>query len=223
MMNELLEKLAVCVEMGKINKSTPYPPQLAGQDGADELAKLALERGISPDDILHKACVVGMHKIGERFKRNEVFVPQLLIAARAMTSVMNHLKPFFDSGAIKTQGTFVIGTVTGDLHDIGKNLVGMVIGGAGWKVIDLGVDVPVQKFLDAVAANSGCVVGVSALLTTTMTAMDQTVKAIKQQYPQTKVLVGGAPVSAEFASQIGADFYSADPQGAVEYLNAMSA
>ncbi|MBN2535581.1 MAG: corrinoid protein [Spirochaetales bacterium] len=205
--------------MGKIDKATPYPPELAGQDGADELTKQALDKGISPDDILHKACVIGMHSIGEKFQRNEVFVPQLLIAAKAMTCVMYHLKPFFVSGQIKTKGTFVIGTVSGDLHDIGKNIVCMVVEGAGFKVIDLGIDVPESAFLDAIHGNEGCIVGLSALLTTTMVNMEQTVNAIKKQYPQTKVIIGGAPVTGDFAQQIGADGYSHGPQGAVEFLN----
>ena len=103
-MEELLKRLSLCVEMGKINKTIPYPPQLAGQDGAEELAKQALDQGISPDDILHKACVVGMYNIGEKFKQKQVFVPQMLFATKAMTSVMNQLKPFFASGEIKTKG-----------------------------------------------------------------------------------------------------------------------
>jgi len=221
-MNELLEKLALCVEKGKIDKSTQYPPELAGEDGADELTVQALDQGISPDDILNKACIVGMHAIGEKFKRNEVFVPQLLIAAKAMQSVMNHLKPYFASGEINTKGTFVIGTVSGDLHDIGKNLVSMVVEGAGWNVIDLGIDVSVEKYLESIENNQGCVVGLSALLTTTMANMEDTVSKIKAKYLGTKVIIGGAPVTGDFAREIGADMYSADPQGAVEFLNSIT-
>ena len=221
-MSDLLEKLALCVEKGKINRNMNYPPELAGQEGADELTQLALKQGLSPHDILHKACIVGMHNIGEKFKDGEVYIPQLLIAAKAMQSVMNHLQPFFESGEIKNKGVFVIGTVSGDLHDIGKNLVSMVVGGAGWKVVDLGVDIPPAKFLESIADNKGCVVGLSALLTTTMENMEAAVREIKQSHPDTKVIVGGAPVNREFAQQIGADGFSADPQGAVEFLNALT-
>jgi methanogenic corrinoid protein MtbC1 len=218
-MNELLSKLAYCIEMGKQNKSTPYPQELVGQEGAEELVKKALEQGISPHDILYKACVVGMYAIGEKFKRKEVYVPQMLVAAKAMNGVMNQLKPFFITGEIKVKGTFVIGTVSGDLHDIGKNLVGMIVEGAGFKVVDLGIDVNNEKYIRAIGENNGCAVGLSALLTTTMISMEGVVKEIKQTYPDTQVLVGGAPVTSEFADSIGADFYSPDPQGAVEYLN----
>lgn len=218
-MNELLEKLALCVEMGKIDKTTSYPPELAGQDGADELTKQALDLGISPDDILHKACVPGMHNIGDKFRKNEVFVPQLLIAAKAMTSVMNHLKPYFLSGEIQIKGTFVIGTVSGDLHDIGKNIVSMVVEGAGFRVVDLGIDVAEDTFLQAINENKGCVVGLSALLTTTMVHMEQTVAVIRKQYPGTKIIIGGAPVTPDFANQIGADAYSPGPQEVVDFLN----
>ena len=220
-MSELLEKLALCVEKGKINREMNYPRELAGQDGADELAKKALEQGLTPYAILHQACIVGMHRIGEQFKQGKAYVPQLLIAAKAMQSVMDHLRPFFESGEIKTKGTFVIGTVSGDLHNIGKNLVCMVVGGAGWKVVDLGVDVATPKFLKAIADNALCVVGLSALLTTTMVNMEATARELKQQYPDTQLIVGGAPLSREFAEQIGADGFADDPQGAVDFLNAM--
>ncbi|MBN1699305.1 MAG: corrinoid protein [Spirochaetales bacterium] len=221
-MDKLLSRLALCIEMGKQNKSTPYPKELAGQDGAEELVAEALEKGVSPRDILYRGCVVGMNAIGEKFKRKEVYVPQMLIAAKAMTGVMNRLKPFFISGEIKEKGIFLIGTVSGDLHDIGKNLVGMIVEGAGFKVVDLGVDVKPETFVRVIGENEGCAVGLSALLTTTMVNMEATVEEIKTRYPQTKVLIGGAPVTGDFAEKIGADLYSPDPQGAVEYLNSIT-
>jgi methanogenic corrinoid protein MtbC1 len=217
-MDQLIEKLSVCVERGKINKASPYPPDLKDQDGADELAKRALDQGLKPSDIL-EGCMVGMEKIGDKFGRNEAFVPELLMAAKAMNAVMVHLEPFFKSGDVQRKGTFVIGTVTGDLHDIGKKLVSMVVEGNGWEIVDLGVDVSTEKFLDAIREHPGCTIGLSALLTTTMVNMQKTVEKIKADYPQTKVLVGGAPLTQEFADQIGADGYSSDPQGAVKLLN----
>jgi 5-methyltetrahydrofolate--homocysteine methyltransferase len=164
--------------------------------------------------------MVGMSRIGERFGRHEVFVPDLLMAARAMGAGMAHLKPYFESGAATRKGTFVIGTVQGDLHDIGKNLVAMIIEGGGWEVIDLGVDISAEKFIAAIDAHPGCTVGLSALLTTTMMNMEKIVQAIKSQRPGTKVLVGGAPLTQEFSEKIGADHYFRDPQAALQYLAA---
>ena len=145
-MNELIERLGRCVERGKVNKISPYPNDMKGQDGADELTKQSLEAAISPSEIL-QTCNDAMQRIGERFSRNEVFVPELLMSAKAMHSVMAHLKPFFQTGSVKAKGKFVLGTVAGDLHDIGKNLVAMVVEGNGWQVIDLGVDVKSSKFI----------------------------------------------------------------------------
>lgn len=218
-MNEILEALTRCVERGKVNIKSPYPPDMKGQDGAGELARKALDAGIPPEDILSKALVIGMQHVGERFRNKEIFVPDVLMAAKAMSAAMEHLKPFFKSDALKHRGTIVIGTVLGDLHDIGKKLVAMVIEGAGWEVVDLGTDVSPEKFLKAVDEHPGCVVGLSALLTTTMVNMESTVKHLKSKHPSVKVIIGGAPVTDEFASKIGADGYSPDPQGAVEFLN----
>jgi methanogenic corrinoid protein MtbC1 len=217
-MNEILVRLAQCIESGKINKVSPYPPNMKDQDGADELAKKALEEGVRPDDILENALVPAMAKVGEKFTRKEIYVPQMLMAAKAMNSALVHLKPFFQSGETKRKGKFIVGTVSGDLHDIGKNLVAMMIEGGGWEVIDLGVDVSTEKFLSALEDNPGAVVGLSALLTTTMENMKKTVAAIKEKQPTSKILVGGAPVTPEYCEKIGADFYSPDPQGAVNYL-----
>jgi methanogenic corrinoid protein MtbC1 len=217
-MNDILEKIAQCVEFGKINKASPYPPDMKDQDGADELAKRALEDGIRPDDILEKALVPAMANVGNKFSRKEIYVPQMLMAAKAMNSAMAHLKPFFLSGETKRKGKFIVGTVSGDLHDIGKNLVAMMIEGGGWEVIDLGVDVGTEKFLKALDEHPDAVVGLSALLTTTMENMKKTVTAIKEKHSGSKILIGGAPVTKEYCEKIGADFYSPDPQGAVNYL-----
>jgi methanogenic corrinoid protein MtbC1 len=218
-MNELLTKLSECIEFGKINLASPYPPQMKGQDGADEITRKALEEGVNPQDVLTKGLMPGMERIGVKFRENKVFVPQVLMSAKAMSTAMLHLKPHFLSGAAKQKGTFIIGTVLGDLHDIGKNLVGMMVEGNGYKVVDLGTDVSSEKFIAAVKENPDSVVGLSALLTTTMVNMEKITREIKEAVPGTMVTIGGAPVNSDFCAKIGADNYSPDPQGIVEYLN----
>ncbi len=220
-MENILEKLSHCIEFGKINMASPYPPDMKGQEGADELARAALKEGISAGDVLRQGLVPGMEKVGVKFRENKVFVPQVLMSAKAMNAAMEHLKPYFQSGEVERKGKFVIGTVAGDLHDIGKNLVSMMIEGSGWEVIDLGVDVPTAKLIETIRENPDCVVGLSALLTTTMTNMAETVREIKAGYPDQKIIVGGAPLTDDFRKEIGADYYSPDPQGAVEYLNSV--
>jgi len=217
-MEELLQQIAHCIEFGKTDKASPYPPDMKGLDGADELTKMALDKGLPPSDVLTSGLVVGMEKVGIKFRENKVFVPQVLMSAKAMNTAMQHLKPFFRSGEVKRKGTFIIGTVVGDLHDIGKNLVSMMVEGNGWEVIDLGIDVKAEKFIAAAKDHPGSIVGLSALLTTTMVNMESIVKQIHEQAPGTKIIIGGAPVTDEFRKKIGADFYSPDPQGAVEYL-----
>lgn len=222
-MSEILDKLTECIEFGKINSSSPFPPKMKGLPGADEICKDALLQGVSPDEIMNKALITGMSRIGEKFSAGRAFVPEMLMSAKAMSAAMVHLKPYFVSGEVKRKGTFVIGTVAGDLHDIGKNLVAMMIEGAGWEVIDLGVDVKTEKFIETIEKHPGCILGLSALLTTTMASMEKTVHEIRVKYPQKIVLVGGAPLSKEFSDMIGANFYSHDPQGAVEYLKGVAA
>ena len=221
-MTDLLEKLSACVEFGKIDIKSPYPPAMKDQMGAFELTKIALEEGISPSEILEEALIPAMSRVGQKFSRNEIFVPQMLMSAKAMSSSMVHLKPYYLNGQAKRRGVFIIGTVTGDLHDIGKNLVAMMIEGAGWEVIDLGVDVSSDKFMQAADKHPGAVIGLSALLTTTMENMRKTVTSLRSKNPAQKILIGGAPVTAEFCNKIGADFYSPDPQGAVEYLKTLA-
>ena len=217
-MESCLLKLGEAVEYGKVDKNSPYPPQMKGEIGADELTKQILDKGISPSDILTDALVPAMDRVGQKFTENKIFVPQMLMSAKAMSMALSHLKPFFQSGAVKTKGTFIIGTVKGDLHDIGKNLVAMMVEGGGWTIIDLGVDVNEDTFNMAVAENPGAIVGLSAMLTTTMVNMEDIVKKIKEVHQNTKVIVGGAPLNDDFRVKIGADFYSPDPRGAVEYL-----
>jgi 5-methyltetrahydrofolate--homocysteine methyltransferase len=160
-----------------------------------------------------------MTKVGIKFRENKVFVPQVLMSAKAMSTAMIHLKPFFSSGEVARKGKFIIGTVAGDLHDIGKNLVSMMVEGSGWEVIDLGVDVNSAKFLEAIKANPDAIVGLSAMLTTTMVNMNSIVKNIREEHPGQKIVIGGAPLNDDFRQEIGADHYSPDPQGAIDYMN----
>jgi methanogenic corrinoid protein MtbC1 len=217
--NSVFARIALCIERGKTNKASSHPRDMKGQVGASELVEEALRSGIQPNDVLSKALLLGMQNVGTKFRQNLIFVPDVLFAAKAMGAAMVHLKPYFESGVIKRQGTFVIGTVSGDLHDIGKNLVSMLVEGTGWEVVDLGVDVPAHRFVLAIEEHPGCVIGISALLTSTMANMERTVKIVKTASPHTKILVGGAPITQAFATSIGADYYSANAHGAVEYLS----
>ncbi len=221
-MQELLSQIAQCVEIGKINAQSPYPPQLKGQPGTDELTKQALESGATPDDVLNQGLIAGMSVVGKKFRDGSMFLPEVLMSAKAMTAAMKHLEPFFNSGAIVPKGTVVLGTVKGDLHDIGKKIVSLFLQGGGWKVVDLGVDVSTERFLQAVETHKPNAVGMSALLTTTMLNMEQTAKDIRARYPELKIIIGGAPVSKEFAAKIGADHYAPDPQRGLEYLNSIA-
>jgi methanogenic corrinoid protein MtbC1 len=218
-MNELLEQLAICIERGKVNAKAPFPIDLKGQDGADELTKLALDKGIAPEIILNDSLMIGMRKVGDKFEEGKAFIPDMLIAAKAMNAAMVHLKPFFESGEVELKGDFIIGTVAGDLHDIGKNIVKMVLTGGGWNVIDLGSDVKAEKFVETLKQYPNAFVGMSALLTTTMMQMEITTKAIKEVSPDTKVFVGGAPLSQDFSDKIGADGYFPDPNKFIKYLS----
>lgn len=222
-MNELLERIAKCVEVGKINEKTPYPPTMKGQPGADELTLQALNEGIAPATVLQEGLIVGMERIGVKFKANQVFVPQVLMSAKAMGTAMSHLKKFFNDGSVQRKGVVIIGTVEGDLHDIGKNLVAMMVEGNGYEVIDLGVDVKAEVFADTLEKYPEAFVCMSALLTTTMTNMEKINRLIKERHPETKTFIGGAPVTADFARQIGVDYYTDGPQELVEILNRLSA
>ena len=183
-----------------------------------ELVQAALDEGVEPTEILNDALIVGMSEIGVLFKNNEVYVPEVLIAARAMKAGMEIIKPLLVEKDVKPIGTVVVGTVKGDLHDIGKNLVGMMLEGAGFNVIDLGIDVSPEKFVEAVKKNDAQCIGLSALLTTTMPSMKETIEAFKAAglRDQVKIMVGGAPVTQNFADEIGADGYAPDAASAAE-------
>ncbi len=190
---------------------------------ATKLTKAAIDGNVNPKDIL-SALVTGMDDVGVRFKANQIFVPEVLIAARAMKESMALLEPLLAKAGIKPAFTAVIGTVQGDLHDIGKNLVAMMWKGANIQVVDLGTNVSPEKFVAAAKEHNAQIVGLSALLTTTMPAMKTTVEAIKAAgLTQTKVVIGGAPITQEFATQIGADGYSPDAASAVDLARKLCA
>lgn len=216
---EIIEKLIQVVELGKINKASPYPPELKGQDGADELTVQALEAGLKAEEILNKGLMPGMKAIGEKFSQGKAFIPNMLISAKAMNMAMEHLKPFFEGGEVQFKGTLILGTVAGDLHDIGKNLVKMIMKGDGWKIVDLGVDVKTEQFVNALKENPDAIVGMSALLTTTMLNMKENITALRDIKPDLPIYVGGAAVSQEFANSIQATGYFKDPHGFAQSLN----
>jgi len=188
-----------------------------------ELVAQALDEGTEPGAVLNDGLLAGMSVIGERFKKNEVYVPEVLIAARAMKAGMEILQPKLAAAGVEPVATAVVGTVKGDLHDIGKNLVCMMLEGAGFKVVDIGIDVPAEKFVEAAKENGAAVVGVSALLTTTMTNMKGVVDAMKASdiADSSKVMIGGAPVTQAFCDEIGADGYAPDAASAADLAKSL--
>ncbi|MBC7259071.1 MAG: corrinoid protein [Chloroflexi bacterium] len=183
-----------------------------------ELVQQALDSGLTPKEILQDGLIAGMDQVGKDFKAGDLFVPEVLIAARAMHAGMNVLRPLLSASDSPTVGKYVIGTVKGDLHDIGKNLVKMMLEGAGFETVDLGTDVAPEAFVQAVQEHKPRIVGMSALLTTTMVNMKSTIDALQEAglRDSVKIMVGGAPVTAAFAQQIGADAYAPDAATAVD-------
>jgi len=204
-MQEELQALARAILEGKRNEAVVLTQKL-------------LDAGVTPKQILDEGLIAGMSVAGEKFKNGEYFVPEILVAARAMKASMEILRPLLVATDVQPIGTMVIGTVHGDLHDIGKNLVAMMMEGAGFKVVDLGVDVPAEKFIEAAKEHNAQIVGMSALLTTTMTYIPEVIKAFDEAglRPKVKLIVGGAPVTQEWANQIGADAYAPDAATAVD-------
>jgi 5-methyltetrahydrofolate--homocysteine methyltransferase len=183
-----------------------------------ELVQKALEEGLSPGDVLNKGLLSGMSVVGDRFKKNEIYVPEVLIAARAMKAGTEVLKPLLAESGVKPTGTVVLGTVKGDLHDIGKNLVGMMMEGAGFAIVDLGTDVPSEKFVESAKESKAQIIAASALLTTTMTGMKDIVEKVKASDlgGKVKLMIGGAPVTQAFCDEIGADGYAPDAASAAD-------
>jgi 5-methyltetrahydrofolate--homocysteine methyltransferase len=186
------------------------------QNTAVEITKAALGEGMAPASVLSEGLIAGMNVIGVRFKANEVYIPEVLIAARAMKMAMELLEPELVKAGVKPLGKAMIGTVQGDLHDIGKNLVMMMLKGAGFEVVDLGTDVSPDAFVRKAKESGAQIVGLSALLTTTMPSMEKTIQAIKDAGLSVKTMIGGAPVTQAYADKIGADGYAADAATAVD-------
>ncbi len=186
------------------------------RDTVTELTKAALDEGTGPKEVLEDGLIAGMSVVGKRFKANEIYVPEVLIAARAMHAGMDILQPKLIEAGVEPIATVVIGTVKGDLHDIGKNLVGMMLTGAGLKVVDVGTDVAPDKFVEACKESDAAVCAMSALLTTTMPQMTDVVKALKDAGVAAKTIIGGAPVTQNYADEIGADGYAADAASAAD-------
>jgi len=201
---ELLQEIANCVINGKAPDT-------------EKLVKQALDSNVPVKDILNQGLIAGMDVVGKKFKNNEFYVPEVLIAARAMKTGMKLLKPHFAESGVEPIAKLALGTVKGDLHDIGKNLVSMMLEGAGFEVIDLGVDVTPEKFSAAIREKDAQIIGMSALLTTTMLNMKSTIEALKKDGVRdtVKIVIGGAPVTQNYADEIGADGYAADAASAV--------
>jgi corrinoid protein of di/trimethylamine methyltransferase len=204
-MEAFFEKIAERLMAGKI-------------DEVKELSQQALDQGASARDIIDKGLLAGMDVVGKRFKAGDMFIPEVLLCARCMHGAMDILKPLLAEGDSAGVGTYVIGTVEGDLHDIGKNLVSMMLQGGGFEVVDLGTNITPQQFVDAVKEHNPAILGLSALLTTTMPKMEETINALNEAgiRDQVKIMAGGAPVTQAFVDQIGADAYGANAAAATE-------
>ena len=185
-----------------------------------KLVQQAVTEGVTPDKVLSEGLIAGMNVVGERMKKHEMFIPEVIRSAKAMNAAMDFLKPLLETEEVNLGPKLVLGTVKGDLHDIGKNLVGMMLKGAGFEVVDLGIGVPAERFVQAVVEQEATVLGMSALLTTTMPEMGNTIEALKAAgiREKVRVIVGGAPVSSEYANKIGADGYARDAARAVDKM-----
>ena len=192
--------------------------QAGNAEGVKSNVEQALESGISADEVLQQGMMKAMGIVGEKFKKDEIFVPEVLVAARAMKSGMEVLKPVLIDDKVESQGTVLLGTVKGDLHDIGKNLVGMMLEGGGFEVVDMGVDVEAEEFASKIREQQADVLAMSALLTTTMPEMKNVIDVLKEEglRDKVKVIIGGAPVTNDYAEQIEADAYAKDAASAVD-------
>jgi len=210
-MNDPLKEIADKLDSCEPRKISEVP----------ESAKKALSQGLSPEQIMEEGLLEGLRRVGMKFKTGEVFIPEVLVAARAVHGSMDILKPSMKKGELKQRGRVLLGTVKGDLHDIGKNLVGIMLEASGYEIIDMGVNVPAERFIESVKENRADVLGLSALLTTTMNEMKTVLDLLKSEGVQTKVIVGGAPITQEFADRIGADAYGVNAGEAVEKVAAL--
>jgi 5-methyltetrahydrofolate--homocysteine methyltransferase len=207
---DLLQKISEELQKGNYNE-------------VPKLTQEALNAGIPPAKILKEGLIAGMDVVGERFRKDELFIPEVLVAAKAMHAGMDVLRPKLVERGVRLTGEIVLGTVKGDLHDIGKNLVGMMMEGAGFQVIDLGIDIPSEKFVDAVKSHKPNLLGLSALLTTTMPRMKEVIQSliVAGIRDKVKVIVGGAPLTEKFAKEIGADGYAPDAASAADMAKSL--
>jgi 5-methyltetrahydrofolate--homocysteine methyltransferase len=191
------------------------------RDAVEPLIRQALSEGLNPEEIMNHILIPAMDVVGEQFSRNEIFLPEMMIAARAMNIGLDILRPMLIAKGVSSRGKVIIGTVKGDIHDVGKNIVSMVLQGAGYEVMDLGIDVPTEKFVEAINQYQPKFVLMSALITLTMSMMEDTIEGLKKAgvRDKVKVGVGGAPLTQSFADRIGADFYGKDARAAVIKCN----
>lgn len=218
---DILKELQEAVIAGHAEASSPYPPRMKGKPGVKELVQLALDSKIEISKILRESLIPGMEIVGNKFSAGECFVPEMLLSAQAMKQGLKIIEPLLTAKDAKKMGTVILGTVQGDMHDIGKNLVGMMLDGAGFQVIDLGINTPPEKFVEMARAHPEAVVGMSALLTTTMEKMRETIGLLRKNNLTNKVIIGGAAVSQRFADEIKADAFSRDAALAVPLVKKM--
>jgi 5-methyltetrahydrofolate--homocysteine methyltransferase len=218
---KLIDEIKDRVIRGHINAKSRFPKDLTGEEGVEELVQKAIDEKIPVEKILNEALISSMSVVGDKYEKGEIFVPEMLFSAKAMKGGLVLLKPLLLKENQKSIGTIIIGTIKGDMHDIGKNLVCMMLEGAGFEVIDLGVDTTKEKFMDAAEKNPGSIIGMSALLTVTMKNMKEVVDAVKASDLDTKIIIGGAPVSEAFSNEIGADGYALNANQAVRVAKAV--
>ncbi|MBC8401135.1 MAG: cobalamin B12-binding domain-containing protein [Candidatus Marinimicrobia bacterium] len=211
----LINEIKDNVVAGRMDVNSPYPPELAGTPGVRDLVRKALDDGLPVGAVLKDGLIAGMEVIGNKFSAGECFVPEMLISARSMKAGLELLEPHLVGQNIEKLGTIIMGTVQGDMHDIGKNLVGMMLEGGGFEVVDIGIDTPPQKFVEVAQEHPKAVIGLSALLTTTMGTMKTTISALRAAGCSNRVIIGGAATSQQFADEISADGFSIDAAKAV--------
>jgi 5-methyltetrahydrofolate--homocysteine methyltransferase len=223
---ELLKKIAMNVVQGRVEAGDEgFDAGLEGQPAVTELVQEALDQGIDAKDIVLESLTASMEEVGEKFERNEYLIPDMLASAECVGVAMDILSPHLMKAGVESKGKFVIATVAGDLHDIGKNIVAIMLKGAGYEVIDLGADAPTDRIVGAVKEHGAPFLGLSALLTTTMRVMGDVIQKLEGEglRDNVKVLIGGAPTSAEFAREIGADAFCRDAFEAIDVLKTMAA
>ena len=211
----LIDKIKESVIAGHPDMNSKYPPDLAGQQGVMEYVNQALQEKVPVSQILNAGLIAAMEDVGEKFSSGEYFVPEMLMSAKAMKTGMALIEPLLKSEGTEKIGTVILGTVMGDMHDIGKNLVALFLEGNGFQVIDLGINTPIDKFVTAAKEHPKAIIGMSALLTTTMENMRTTIDGLRANDQNHKVIIGGAATSQQFAEEIGAEGYSRDAAQAV--------